>query len=241
MSRWTLALLALLTSAPHPSRAASPLKACLRGCRPLERTCLLEGGKGLRVARASCTGTSRRACIGTSKRIFKGAKRTCRTARAACRTCCRRRGTGCAIAPEAPIFSGRFTLPDRRALETAPLPPGPGGRGFVLLQEADGIFYFDPAARSPISAAAECAAAVLACYDPALRNRAGCFAGVPTCATDTPWVGDHPMCCARACGERYQERRREGMDGPHAFAAAVWAAPSCMPGFRGREAKAGTP
>jgi hypothetical protein len=74
---------------------------------------------------------------------------------------------------------------------------------------------------------------VLACVHPTLRNFAGCFASVPACETATPWVGDHPMCCPAACGDRYQELRAAGRSDPAAFAAAIWEAPSCMPGVAG--------
>lgn len=230
------AAMPLVARAAETAGAQSTIKPCLRTCRPMLRACLQQRAHVQRAARAVCTGSDRRPCLRTGKRVFKAAKRTCRRARAACRACCRERGTACDRAPEVPIFSGTFPLPDRRELEALPLPPGPDGRGFTLFALPDGVFHFDPAARSPVSAAAECAAAVLACYDPALRNWAGCFAAVPRCETRTPWVGDDPMCCATACGERYQEGRRRGLDGPRAFAAAIWNAPSCMPELPGREA-----
>lgn len=131
------------------------------------------------------------------------------------------------------MFSGAIAPVDRRVLDTVALPPAPNSRGFTLLALPDGTFTFDPQARSPVSAAAECATAMLGCFHPTQRNWAGCFASVPACTSETPWVGDHPMCCPAACGDRYQALRREGRPDPEAFAAAIWEEPSCMPGLAG--------
>ena len=126
-----------------------------------------------------------------------------------------------------------FAAPERAVLTTLPLPPVPGRPGVALLILPDGTFYFDPLERTPVSAAAECAAVVLSCYSPGVRNWAGCLANVPQCADNTPWAGNNPMCCAPGCASRYQELRIAGESGPSAFAKAIFRAPSCMPGVAG--------
>lgn len=132
-----------------------------------------------------------------------------------------------------PLFSGSFTPPNRSDLATIPLPPMVGRPGIALITVPFGTLYFDPAERTPVSAAAECAAVVLSCYQPGERNWAGCLANVPQCADNTPWVGNSPMCCASACSARYQELRVAGEVGPAAFVKAIFRAPSCMPGLTG--------
>ena len=137
------------------------------------------------------------------------------------------------VVVELPLFSGNFTPPDRTALANLPLPPMSGRPGLALLVLREATLYFDPAERTPVSAAAECAAVVLSCYKPGERNFAGCFTNVAQCADNTPWLGNDPMCCAAACAARYQELRAAGEIGPAAFAKAIFRAPSCMPGVAG--------
>lgn len=137
------------------------------------------------------------------------------------------------VVVEPPLFSGSYPPPDRGALTALPLPPVPGQPGFMLLQLPEAIYYFDPAQRTPVSAAAECAAVVLTCYQAGAGNVAGCFANVPQCATNTPWLGNDPMCCAAACGARYQELLTAGETKPAALTKAIFRAPSCMPGLAG--------
>ena len=62
----------------------------------------------------------------------------------------------------------------------------------------------DPADRTPLSAAAECGAAVLACYEPAEgRDIEACLGAVPTCDTDTPLAGRAaPLLCRDLLGGR---------------------------------------
>lgn len=232
-----LAALLLLASAP-PAGAASALRTCKKSCKTALGACSRAARGTQATSRPTCGGaTDARRCRQDVKRIFKAARSLCRNARARCRVCCRvccREGrTRCDAPPELPRFSGEFPMPDRRGLDQTPLPPGPNGQGFMLLELPDGAFFFDPAARSPVSAAAECATVVLACFHPTLRNWAGCFASVPACETDTPWVGDHAMCCPAACAERYQVLRAAGRSEPEAFAAAIWETPSCMPALAG--------
>jgi hypothetical protein len=100
-----------------------------------------------------------------------------------------------------------------------------------VLDTPDGTFTIDPAARTPVSAAAECAALVVACFRPGVRNWAGCFESVRVCPTATPWEGNDPMCCPASCAVRFQELRRTGVAGPLAATASIWRAPSCMPGL----------
>lgn len=217
-----------------PAGAASAVKTCKKSCKGALTTCTQAAKSEQATNRAACgTAADPRLCRQEVKRLFKVARRVCRSARARCRVCCSDGRTGCAVPPELPRFSGEFPVPDRGGLEQTPLPPGPSGQGVMLLELPDGALFFDPAARSPVSAAAECATVVLACFHPTLRNWAGCFASVPECETDTPWVGDHAMCCPAGCGERYQELRASGRSDPEAFGAAIWEAPSCMPALEG--------
>lgn len=137
------------------------------------------------------------------------------------------------VVVDTPLFSGNFTAADRAALGALALPQMPGRPGLVLIGVPHGTLYFDPAERTPVSAAAECTVAVLSCYKPGERNWAGCLGNVPQCGDATPWVGDHPMCCASSCAARYQELRLAGEVGPAAFIKAVFRAPSCMPGING--------
>ena len=209
-SRWALVVVtAVVIGAAAPAAAAPPaVKACKKGCNSALSECT-KGAKALfLVSRAACAASPDvKGCRRGVKHLFKVARRGCRDARARCRACCVAGGTVCDVPPELPRFSGEFPTPDRGGLDDTPLPPGPSGQGFMLLELPDGAFFFDPAARSPVSAAAECATVVLSCFDPTLRNWAGCFASVPECEGDTPWVGDHPMCCPAGCGARYQELR----------------------------------
>jgi hypothetical protein len=145
-------------------------------------------------------------------------------------------GGGVAMTPsgkviDPPIFSGTFELPARTQLATAPYPDAGDGVHHLVFPTQDGPLAFDPKLRTPITAASECAAAVLACYAPGQRNWPGCLLHVPVCRTATPWVGDDPMCCPAACAPRYQELRAAGEDGPSAFTHAVFGKPSCTPGL----------
>lgn len=228
-------VLLALALASGVSYAADAKRQCLRSCRPALRTCLRDARVNAQGSAAACTGDRaiRRSCRRTAQRIGKAGRANCRAFRTACRTCCQSGGTDCARPPETPVFSGTFVVPDRRGLDALPLPLAPDGRSLVLAALPDGILAFDPTARGPVSAAAECAAVMLACFHAPERNWAGCFAGVPPCTTDTPWTNDGPMCCAPDCGARYQTLRRTGLVGPSSFAAAIWEAPSCMPGVVG--------
>ncbi|MFN8546223.1 MAG: hypothetical protein U0807_18750 [Candidatus Binatia bacterium] len=225
--------LALLLMAAGTAGAGG--KSCGRTCAVAQRACLRDARGGFGRHRADCLGdpASGRVCRVRAKHLFATARKVCRSFRRQCQQCCHTHGPRCDTPPELPVVIGSFPFPDRRALEHTGLPPAPDGHGFVALALPDGLVGFDPAARTPVSAAAECATAVLACFAPPARNWAGCLAAVPECETRTPWVGDHPMCCPADCSERYQARRREGLTGPQAFAAAIWEAPSCMPALRG--------
>jgi hypothetical protein len=229
--RLLLAILSVALLVPASAMPARPAKACIKKCKPVLASCTREVRAQSRAARQSCSSADRAACRRTAKRVFAAGKRTCRGFRQQCQSCCRSGSANCDLAPEVPRFSGSFPQVDRTVLDTVSLPPGPNNRGFMLVELPDGSFSFDPQARSPVSAAAECASVVLDCFEPTLRNWTGCFASVPTCTTETPWVGDDPMCCPAACSVRYQELRREGRPDPEAFAAAIWEEPSCMPGL----------
>jgi hypothetical protein len=229
----------VVTSSAPPADAASAVKMCRKSCNVALAGCRQAAKRDLVASRTACrTAADRRHCRQGAKRLSKVARGLCRSAKTRCRACCSEGRTGCDVPPELPRFAGEFPMPDRRGLDETPLPPGPGGRGFMLLELPDGSFFFDPAARSPVSAAAECATVVLACFHPTERNWSGCFASVPRCTTDTPWVGDDPMCCPVACGERFQELRAAGRPDPEAFAAAIWEVPSCMPAVEGHTPEA---
>jgi hypothetical protein len=210
--------------------------ACAASCMSLQSKCRLEATRDRDAKAAACSGSSDAVatCREAADRLLEAAKSICTDARSACKSCCGSKGSSCAaIALEVPKFAGAFVLPDRRDLPGANLPPGPDGKGFLLGALPDGVAWMDPERRTPVTAAAECATAVLACFDPQERNFAGCFASVPACPTDAPWTSDGPACCAAACSTRYQELLRQGRDEPTAMAAAIWEAPSCMPGVEG--------
>lgn len=233
---------ALLLAAPA-ARAADPaVKLCVAGCKEAAAACKEATASAGDAATAACASdpATERVCLDVAKRVTKASKKSCKGAQKACKRCCKQGGKACEIPPELPQLTGTFGAPDRTALEQLPLPPFPNGRGVVMVRLRDGDFGFDPEARTPVSAAAECAAAMLDCYDEALRNVPGCFAAVPTCRSATPWKGQGPMCCAARCGERYQELLRAGRPVPLAFSGAIWDAPSCMPGLEGRPTE-GTP
>jgi len=216
------------------SRAADPaVKACVAGCKEPFRVCRSEAAASAASGRAACPteGDEKKACRQQAKRIAKTAQRTCKVFRKECRVCCKGSGEGCARAPEVPRVTGPFPVPAREVLETTTdFPPAPDGQGFQLLPLPDGLLGFDPFTRTPVTAAAECAAAVLACFSPPERNWAGCFAAVPACPNERPFAGDEPPCCAVACFDTFQALLREGRDAPTAFAAAIYESPSCMPG-----------
>jgi hypothetical protein len=235
-------LLLLLAARTTGADAASPVKVCRKTCATETATCVRAVRTELRSGRSSCAGAGdAKACKRNASRVAKEGKRICRVFRKSCRACCKTGGADCARPPEVPKASGDFPIPERRVLDEPPFPPQPDGTGFVLLSLPDGDFGFDPNNRGPASAAAECAAAVLSCFEPTLRNWAGCFARVPRCTTSTPWEGDAPMCCAAACQDRFQELLRAGVEAPVAFASAIWEAPSCMPGLDGHVRGAGIP
>jgi hypothetical protein len=235
-----LALLALLL-APAPARAASPArKACVADCNAARVACLGQAEANDAAARSGCAAApDPRACEAQAGRLAKAAKKACKGARKACKRCCKSPAPSCVEPPELPVASGSFALPERSALaaalEEAGFPPAPQGSGYTVLPLPDGDFVIDPEDRSPVSAAGECADAMLACLSPPERNVAGCFASVPPCRGKKPWKGDGPLCCPAGCGERYQALRREGLDEDRALAAALFEAPSCVPGLKGRE------
>jgi hypothetical protein len=128
-------------------------------------------------------------------------------------------------------FSGSFEEPNRDHLWNTALPPGPDGTGFLMIESSEGSLVFHPDRRQPISAAAGCAALVLACYEPGVRGFLGCLENVRTCPDDTPWDDDTPLfCCAEACADRHRELTAAGADPPDAAVNAILSSPSCMPG-----------
>lgn len=210
--------------------------ACGLQCTSLGLNCSLEAGRDRDAKIATCSGTRTEidACRAEAKRVLDAARGACAGAQAECKSCCEASGTSCAaVLPEVPKFAGSFELPDRKELQSLDLPPGPKGTGYTLGALPDGVVWMDPTLRTAVTAAAECAGAMLACYEPSVRNYAGCFASVPVCSNDTPWTSEGPACCAAACATRYQQLRREGRDDPTAMVAAIFEKPSCMPGVKG--------
>jgi hypothetical protein len=229
----TLAIVLTTHGAAH---AASPAeRACKTTCGSAQKTCVEGARTTFDAAAALCPsrGPEKKACLVQPKRVYAGAKRVCRAFKKSCIDCCKRGGTDCAEPPEPLLASGSFDVPPRLRAESILLPPAPSGRGFLLLRLPDGEIVVDPSKRTPVSAAAECATAVLSCYAEGQRNFPGCLAAVPPCTSKTPWRSDKPVCCPKACVERYQELRRAGRGEAAAFAAAIWEAPSCMPGLAG--------
>lgn len=228
-----LAFTALLVPAV-PADARKPDGGCRKGCRQAAAACRGEARSGHRDRIAGCRQeTNAAGCRRAARTGFRAGRKTCSAARRSCRACCRADGSACTAAPvgepDEPLFSGTFPVPDRRLVETLPLPPAPDGIGRVVLVAPDGAFHVNPLLRSPVSAAAECATVLLACHHPRLRDWAGCFANVPVCPTDTPFLEDGPMCCPAGCAARFQALRAAGLDGPTAVTAALWDAPSCVP------------
>lgn len=225
------AVLCLGVTSPSAVGAPSELKLCRKSCKQGLKACKSE----VRSGRAPCSGdrTERRACKQRQQAVAKAGKRTCRAYAKRCRACCKGAGSECATPPEVPRLVGTFPTLDRSKLSDSPLPRAADG-SIVILQLPDGDLQFDPTRpRTPVSAAAECAASVLACLAPPERNLAGCLVGVPTCPSDTPWQDDGPMCCPAACAERYQELLATGSLGPVAFTRAIWEAPACIPSLEG--------
>ena len=115
-------------------------------------------------------------------------------------------------------------------LKDIDLPPGPDGTGYTLMATNDGFLVADPEDRTPISAAAECTALILACVEPNVRNLRGCFEAAPVCSSDTPWTGDDTMCCHKSCADRYVELREDGLDEAAAAITAIHGPEACSPG-----------
>jgi hypothetical protein len=240
MKRLAAALALVLVAALVPvepvatpaSAAKGELKACRKECQRRAKTCARLAKRERTAKVAACKGDDRRACRAAVRTTFRASRQSCRTLRSTCRACCKTGGSGCAGEP--PVFDGGFPVPGRGVLDGLPLPPGPNGAGFTWLATGDGTLVIDPSRRTPVAAAAECAAFVLACFRPGVRNWAGCFDEAPPCPSDQPLPGDVELCCPAACGARYQELRQAGLDGPTAFTRAIWDAPSCIPGLPGR-------
>ncbi len=132
---------------------------------------------------------------------------------------------------EASLYSGDWSIPDRSAFTTIELPPGPDGTGYTVVQTPQGTLVMDPSRRTPLSAAAECGALVVACYEPGVRTRRGCFDNVAVCPDDTPWDGDEPYCCPASCAALYVQHREAGLNEPDAVVATLLGEEPCSPGL----------
>jgi hypothetical protein len=232
----TDALLCLKNATGQAVTLNCPCTVCEpSSCEPTFATCEQDVTAAQNESAAACpsdAGAERDACLARAQKAADAGDRICDAFQANCPTCCVTGGVNCNLAPEVPRAVGEFQIPGRDIVErTDNLPPGPNGVGFMLLPLPDGALGFDPFLRTPATAAAECAGAVLACFSPGERNWAGCLAVVPTCTSDRPWEDDGPACCTTACVERYEELRRAGRGNPAAFTAAIYEAPSCMPGL----------
>jgi hypothetical protein len=232
----TDALLCLKTATGQTVTLSCPCVVCeASSCEQTFATCEQDVVAAENDSLAACptdAGAERDACLARAQSAVDAGDRICDAFHAACPSCCTSGGINCNLAPEVPRAVGDFQIPTRDIVErTDNLPPGPNGVGFMLLPLPDGALGFDPFLRTPATAAAECAGAVLACFSPGERNWAGCLAVVPTCTSDRPWEDDGPACCTTACVERYEELRRAGRGNPAAFTAAIYEAPSCMPGL----------
>jgi hypothetical protein len=128
-------------------------------------------------------------------------------------------------------YSGDWEVPKREQLLDLDLPPNPNGPGYVIGGDHGGLLIADPANRTPLSAAGECAALVVACYAPDERSIGGCLQNVPVCDTDTPWEGDDVLCCAEACTDAFYAGVDEGESDVDAFIGAVFGPQSCSPGL----------
>ena len=203
-------------------------------CSQARATCEQNAGIAENEMTAACPanpGQERTDCLARTQTLAAAGDDVCDKVEDACASCCAEFGLQCTLQPEIPKVIGNYTLPHREILEEqVGLPPGPGGVGLMLLELPDGAIGFDPSARNAITSAAECASALISCFDVSQRNFAGCAAAIPTCATDEPWSNGDGFCCTPACLDRYQELRRKGRTEPAAMTGAIYEAPSCMPG-----------
>lgn len=131
------------------------------------------------------------------------------------------------------LYSGDWDAPRRDELLDLDLPANPDGPGYVIGGDHGGLLIADPANRSPLSAAGECAALVVACYSPDERSIGGCLQAAPVCDTETPWEGDDPLCCAAACTDAFYAGVDAGKTDEVALIDAVFGPPSCSPGLDG--------
>lgn len=135
------------------------------------------------------------------------------------------------VADEPALYGGTWDVPDRDDLDDVDLPPGPEGDGYTLTAAPGMVLYSDPTSRTPLSAAAECGALVLACVEPEIRNVRGCLQNVEACPDDRPWESDNDLCCPSSCEATYLEARTDGLDEPDAITAALFGESPCSPGL----------
>lgn len=128
------------------------------------------------------------------------------------------------------FYSGDWEMPDRAEIlaQAELLPPSADGGALVHSDETGSLVLY-PDSRTPLTAAAGCAAVVMACWDPDQRSIAACLAHAPACSTEDPW-NDDALCCDDACLPRYLELREQGMKMTLALPRAVFDHGSCMPG-----------
>jgi hypothetical protein len=139
----------------------------------------------------------------------------------------------CATEPsglvEEPLYGGTWDPPTREMLADVALPLDGDGDMVLMPGSTVGIIV-DLEDRTPVTAAAECAALVTSCLDPQ-RNVLGCLQNVQVCDNDEPWLGDDPFCCPSACEDRYIELREDGREEADALTTALFGDAPCTPGL----------
>ncbi len=134
------------------------------------------------------------------------------------------------VGEDIPRYSGTWEVPSQEDLKDLPLAPAEDGDGYTLIEGPEASLVSRIDQHTPVSAAADCAALIIACYSPGERNFPGCFENVVQCSTETPWEGEG-FCCAPGCAGRYAELRADGLEPPDAAARAILDQGSCMPGY----------
>lgn len=120
-----------------------------------------------------------------------------------------------------------YTLPDASALPaelTTATITSPDG-GLPLVYQADKA--------DAVTAWADCAAMISVCLHASAGDFDGCVAGVPTCATETPWE-EPSACCPAACVSDYQALRAKKRAPFDSYARVFALDRTCMPGLEAR-------
>lgn len=105
-----------------------------------------------------------------------------------------------------------------------------------LIQIRGGLVSYRNDPDTPAALLARCADTYRACMAGPAAAADSCVAQVPTCDTVQPWRGGR-NCCPLECKNHYQQRRARGFSGEGAFLAALYGAPSCVPGLNPTDAQ----